>query len=284
MIKIANEKIEVQFSLIGAEIINLYVNGKNIAHDRTNGVWSRNAPVLFPIVGGLKNNTYSVNEVEYNLSQHGFARDMEFEIVVHTDNYIKFKLDSNEQTKKVYPYDFELYIEYMLIEDELATTYIVVNNSKEKMFYQIGGHPAFKIDFSGDYLFELLGDGKSLKVNKGLIEKNGTYSNVKIPLVQELFKNDALIFIPNEKKIVNIYYKNELYISMKFDDFILFGLWAPVNKKCDFVCLEPWNGCADFLNRENNEFSNKDYIEILEVNKMKQQTYITKFNLGVDDE
>ena len=122
MIVLENEKVKVSFNLLGAELCN-FVNKKNNKEylwQADESVWARHAPILFPIVGKLPNNTYLVNDKEYTLTQHGFARDSKFECVNCTSTELVLLLKSNEKSLEIYPFHFELFVKYTLKNTKLT--------------------------------------------------------------------------------------------------------------------------------------------------------------------
>ena len=131
-----SEKLSVSINSFGAELSS--VKDKNNIEfiwqaDKT--VWARHAPVLFPIVGKLKNDTFIFENKNYNLPQHGFARDMKFELISQNKSSCVFRLTSTNETKKKYPFDFIFEIKYELIANTLTTFYSVKNPSKENIYF-----------------------------------------------------------------------------------------------------------------------------------------------------
>lgn len=154
-------QIEAQIATMGAECISLKKNGLEFLWQANPKVWGRHAPVLFPIVGKLKDNQYSHNGKTYTMGQHGFARDRDFELIEKTEQELTMVLKADELSKKVYPFDFELSIKYRLTDNGMHVTYNVRNPSEnENLLFSIGAHPGFtcpleaeKESFS-DYLID----------------------------------------------------------------------------------------------------------------------------------
>src|SRR3954451_24854574 len=115
--------------------------------------WGKKSPVLFPIVGGLKNNSYQYKGKSYQLNRHGFARDMEFEITEQDEEGITFTLNSNEETFAKYPFQFSFSVGYKLDNNRLNVTYAVRNIGNEEMLFSVGGHPAFKVPLVDGTIF-----------------------------------------------------------------------------------------------------------------------------------
>jgi len=111
--------------------------------------WGKHSPVLFPIVGTLKDNSYQHDNVQYQLSRHGFAREMEFVLIDKQENSATFSLVASVETKEKYPFDFDLHLIYTLENKSLKIEYKVFNNGKTKMPFSIGAHPAF--DLPGNF-------------------------------------------------------------------------------------------------------------------------------------
>ncbi len=107
------------------------------------GHWARHAPILFPFVGKLKDNQYHYRGNTYQIGQHGFARDQRFTEVEKTATSIKLALKSSTESKRIYPFDFELTLAYTLSENSINVSYEVLNPSADPLYFSIGGHPAF---------------------------------------------------------------------------------------------------------------------------------------------
>ena len=137
--------LEIKTKAEGAELTSIKKDGIEKLHDGKE-YWNRQSPILFPIVGKLKRNQTLINGRTYEMSQHGFARDLEFEPITKLDNFHSYLLKSNASTLIKYPYDFSLYVTYRTDENKLTTIYKVINEGENNMPFGIGGHPAFIID------------------------------------------------------------------------------------------------------------------------------------------
>ena len=152
LITITNNKISASIDTLGAELIRLEKDNKNYIWTVDETFWNKTSPILFPIVGRLKNDTYSIENKTYELPRHGFARNLEFQIVNQTESSVVFVLESNSETLKNYPFEFQLRLEYELVGNELKMKYSVENKSEVTMPFSIGAHPAFTIEDSfSDY-------------------------------------------------------------------------------------------------------------------------------------
>ena len=238
--------------------------------------WGKHSPNLFPIVGTLKNNSYSFKEAVYQLSRHGFARDMVFDLIQTDKNKATFSLQSNEETKKVYPFDFELQLIYSLKNSELIITYKVLNKGSETMYFSIGGHPALALpnkfkDYSLQFeydenliSYQLESDLLSDKTKEIALNKN------QLPLTYSLFQNDALIFKELQSKQIQLQENNVPILNFKFNDFPNFGIWTKQN--APFICLEPWVGYSD-LHDTTGSIIEKEGIQTLESNASKEYSF-----------
>ncbi|MCG3684296.1 aldose 1-epimerase family protein [Aliarcobacter butzleri] len=266
--QIKNSFIKAQIKSFGAELNSLKKCDENFEYiwQANSKYWARHSPVLFPIVGRLKEDSYFYKNKKYSLSQHGFARDKEFEIVQNEADFIEFRLKSDEKSLEFYPFFFELNIGYKLDKNSLIVSYKVKNKSDEKMYFSIGAHPAFNTQI-GDFLeFENIKTTKRYFLDeKGLIYKNEDLNleNSKLCLDKDLFKDDALVFDDsNIKQITLKNIENKSKVKVKFDNFPYLGIWSKPND-APFVCIEPWFGVADEQNA-NQKIEDKKGILSLE--------------------
>ncbi|MDE6055195.1 MAG: aldose 1-epimerase family protein, partial [Lachnospiraceae bacterium] len=253
-----NEQIKISVDTFGAELKSLKKTATDTEYmwDARPEYWKRTSPVLFPIVGSLNNGSYRYDGKEYPMSQHGFARDMEFELRKETRDELKFVLRATEETKARYPFDFELELGYRLDENNLIVSWKVANCGSREMYFSIGGHPAFlcPIDDTGvqtDY--KLLFDTDN-KIIASIIGNGGTLSartkeyalkDRTMDIAADLFDEDALIIENNQAHKVSLCNPaGQPYLTVSFDA-PLFGLWSPAKKNAPFVCIEPWYGRCD---------------------------------------
>ena len=255
---IKNDIISATVSDHGAELRSLVIlkSNKEVMWQADPKFWGRTSPVLFPIVGGLWGNKYSFKGETYSLPKHGFARDMDFELVSETKDELVFELQDNEETRKVYPFSFTLRIGYKLTGAKLEVKYEVFNNNTDSFYFSIGAHPAFVCNLNTDkLLFEKDGKPAANVLKSGVIDmSNGCLSEKVIDvetcdgvleLKPELFDNDALIFDDRQSNSVTILRAAEDYKVKVSFDAPLFGVWSPDKKNAPFVCIEPWNGRCD---------------------------------------
>ncbi|ADQ13798.1 aldose 1-epimerase family protein [Halanaerobium hydrogeniformans] len=272
MYKIENEELLVEFELLGAQMRRLKskVKDKDYLWHGDAKYWKRSAPVLFPIVGRLKNDEYQFEGKKYSLSQHGFARDKDFELRENKEKRILFRLIHSQATLEVYPFKFELYIEYRLKKNRLEIEYRVKNIDDRDIYFSIGAHPAFywpldKNLSKEDYILEFE-QPENLKRHllneKGLLtaeSEDFLKDSRKIELNEELFKADALVF--KDPKSQSITLKSSLSndeLKLNFESFPYLGIWSKA-EGAPFICIEPWYGIADSADSEG-DLKNKEGI------------------------
>jgi len=272
--EIKNNFIKAKIKSFGAELNSLQKIDEDLEYiwQGNKEFWNRHSPILFPIVGRLKEDSYFYKNQKYNMTQHGFARDKEFELVINEDDFLEFRLCSNEKTLEIYLFSFELFLSYKLEKSSLIVSYKVINKSNEEMLFSIGAHPAFnwplkKDEKKEDYFleFENIKESKRYFLNdKGLVYKNEDLkiSDNKMPLNEEVFKNDALVF--NDLNIKSVSLKNsnnENLIKVDFDNFPYLGIWSKPSG-APFLCIEPWFGVADEQNSTQNLEDKKGLITL----------------------
>ena len=262
----------VEINHKGAELISFKNKfNKEYIWEGNPEFWGKHSPVLFPIVGTLKNNSFVYNDTTYRLLRHGFARDVNFQLISKTDEEAVFSLLANEETLKVYPFLFELQLKYTLIENELQIAYSICNKDDVVLPFSIGAHPAFALpkDFESYTLaFDQSENLISYQLENDLISDSTIehqMSENKLPLTYSLFENDALIFKNLNSKKITILENNIPLLQIKFDDFPHFGIWT--KKEAPFICLEPWLGYSDTIH-SNGKIMDKEAIQFIEPNEI----------------
>ena len=269
--------ITIETTSKGAELISVKLNGAEKMHDGAT-FWNRHAPVLFPIVGKLKDNKTFIDGKEFNMGQHGFARDMEFE-TLSNNSYV---LKSNEETLKKFPFKFELYISYEVKQNKVITKYKIINKDDKQMIFGLGGHPAFKCEYTtGEYRleFEQKEDFEIYQLEEGLVKENKEEASKlikenKLFLDKNTFKNDAIIIKNIKSRKVYLKKENKNILCFEFEDFPYLGIWS--KEDAPFVCIEPWFNTADYIN-SNNIFEEKEDLIELEPNQEFKAQYSVEF-------
>ncbi len=257
-ITLQNKYLTASIYLKGAELFSLKNKTSNREYiwEGNPAYWGKHSPILFPIVGTLKDNKYSYNNQSYSLPRHGFARDMEFKVISSTSEMIIFSLQSNEETKLTYPFEFELQIRYTLEKNNLNIAYKIINKSNKTMPFSIGAHPAFALPkkFSSYALeFEFQEELNSYTLENDLLSDSIIkipMKEKKLPLTYDLFKKDALIFKDLKSKSITILEEQDPIVKFHFKDFKNFGIWTKI--EATFICLEPWLGYSDLVTSNGN--------------------------------
>ena len=279
-IGIRNEYLSANINSFGAELIDLVKEERNYIWTIDEQFWNKTSPLLFPIVGQLKNNSYTLNDKQYSLTRHGFARDYEFDFIEKTSSSVLFSLSQNDDTLKQYPFQFELQIKYELIQNKLIISYLVKNKSDSQMPFSLGAHPAIAVrDDIKNYsiLFENDENLIRYKLENGLLsdeyEKVETKNNTLL-LNYSLFENDALIFKKLNSKSLIILENNKPYLKIDFGNFPNLGIWTKNN--APFICIEPWFGYSDSNNTTGDLYA-KEGMQILESN----HEFTTSFTIEI---
>ena len=276
--QISNERIGIEVSTHGAELIRLWgsVSGREYLYDAQPKYWARHSPVLFPIVGSLKDKGYTYRGIQYRMGQHGFARDSEFTLIKKTDDTLVFELRDSEETRRDYPFAFILRCGFTLAEETVRVSWEVKNpegEDGEQLYFSIGGHPAFFCrvgsgdDGSCDRI--IVGDDRAGSFAYYQIGKDGLAAPDKVyhmdadfPALAQTFTNDALIVGGAQTGTLALADPSgEAYVRLRFNAPI-FGIWTPVKNIEDpapFVCLEPWYGRCDRGDFEG-DFTQRDYM------------------------
>lgn len=266
IVTISNSIISASINALGAELIRLEKDSKNYIWSVDETYWNKTSPILFPIVGRLKNDTYSIDNKTYELPRHGFARNFEFQIVNQTESSVVFVLESNSETFKNYPFEFELRLEYELDENELKIKYSVENKSEATMPFSIGAHPAFAIENSfSDYSLKFNQTEEFISHELDNEQFSNSFrkinsENGQINLNYSLFEKDALVFKHLESNKLTLLKKKEPVLSVQLEGFPYLGIWTKPN--APFLCIEPWCGLADNVNHNGNIFE-KEGINLL---------------------
>lgn len=283
MVYLENEFIKAGFADKGAELQQIFnvKTGVDYLWKGDPSFWGKFSPILFPIVGGLKNNTYTYQGQSYNLSRHGFARDKVFKLVESTADELLFELSDTQDTHAVYPFEFKLGVRYKLSNSSIICTYEVINPSDKELLFSIGAHPAFSIDTSAglsysDYYLQFADDSviEYHEIVDDLISDKThklSLDNGKLALNHELFYNDALVFKTLKSEQISLCNtKNKNKIDFAFHNFPYFGIWAA--KDADFICLEPWCGIADIIGHDS-VLEHKEGIIKLNANEIFMRTW-----------
>lgn len=281
---IENDKLSIQINSIGAELssIKSKENNKEFLWQGDATIWGSQAPVLFPIIGELKNRTYIYKDKNHSLPKHGFIRyNKDLISKQASDTLVTFSLYSNKKTLSVYPFRFYFEISFELINNQLRISHTIKNQGNEPMYFSVGGHPAFNCPLDESHSYEDYYIHIDTKKNppsyiledNGLISQNtiSVFKDDKIWLTPHLFDNDALIFKNIKAKKASLVHKtNGTILSVDITDFSDLGIWAKPN--APYICIEPWLGYAD-ITETNQQIRDKEGIQKMVVGETHNSSY-----------
>lgn len=276
-IRIHANGLTANIQLKGAELTYLKgKNGENLMWQVDEIYWNRCAPILFPIVGKLKNDTYQWKKHTYHMKQHGFARDCQFKLIEQYENKVVLQLNASNETKQLFPFDFQLTITYECLATGLKITHNVQNTSNDELPISFGGHPGF-------HLADSLSNYKLVFPNafteKRWLIANGLYTgefeemtiNKELELNDSLFAFDAIVFKkPPFQTVDLVHQKHGKLVTITCDNWDAVGFWT--KKDAPFFCIEPWWGWADYSN-QSDDYRKKEGLYWLKPNELKTFSY-----------
>lgn len=254
-----NERLTIEVSAKGAELQSIKdADDKEYLWQGNAKYWARRSPILFPIVCGLYNNRYRTEGDEYEMGRHGFARDMDFKLIKHSDDRMTYVLCDTEETRKQYPYSFMLSVTYKLVDNEIHVIWHVLNTDTREIHFQIGAHPAFNLPGvkEGEPIKGLLrfdNDGRIERIygnHEGCIKDDRfelpTAEGGLWPFDEKSFKDDAVIVDRCQIHTIEILDPKDAspVVTVEYNAPCV-GIWTPYGKNAPFICLEPWYGVHD---------------------------------------
>lgn len=281
-----NGALEAVINSKGAELVSYKRDGREYLWNADPAGWNRHAPILFPFVGSLKEKKYRCNGKTYTMGQHGFARDMEFAAVSHTDRELVMTLSETEETLKNYPFRFQLELSYELREDGLSVGWRVENTDDKQMYFSIGAHPAFNCPMEGkgkqsDYMLRFEKDGNVLQeivsavIEGGLVGKDTLEFGLEdgyLPITPELFDTDTIVLEDGQTDAVSLCDPDgKEYVRVAFS-MPLVGIWTPIQKNAPFICIEPWYGRCDAVDFDG-ELSEREWGNTLAPGEVFETAY-----------
>lgn len=285
-ITLKNDQLTVVINTLGAEIQSLTTaSGTELMWQADKSIWGRHAPLLFPIIGRLKDQQYTVDGKVVKISQHGFARDTEFTVIRQDETSVTFSIQDTEATRAVYPFSFALSITYTLSGNVLKKTHTVTNPSNTVLPYEIGGHDAYRTTlFPGeamaDYYIEFPGQSAihpfQMDENCFLTPQKLDYplSSGRLPLPPQVFGLDTIVLekLPiNQVTLANS--KNGVRLTVDFPEFDYLGIWTKqVGYDTNYICIEPWTTLPE-CTFVGSELSDKAGIRLLQPGESESLSY-----------
>lgn len=250
MITLKNSELTAQISEQGAELKSVLRGGREYIWNADPRFWSRSAPIMFPICGGLKNGRYELDGVSYEMPKHGFAKQCSFEVAEQTETRAALVLRDNDETRRMYPYAFEFKVVFELEGDSLRITYDIENRNSRIMYCSVGAHEAYACpegieDYDivfpeNETLYAYALNGELLTDYTKLILDNARV----LPLKDEYFYLDALVFRGLKSRSAELVCRsNGRRVRVDFEGFDYFLLWHKFG--APFICIEPWCGIQD---------------------------------------
>jgi galactose mutarotase-like enzyme len=283
--QLENKQFKINILKQGAQLCKFInkLNNEDVLWNGNPDFWAKHSPILFPNIGKIKNDFYSINTQTFQLPKHGFVKDVEWDLVNIDTDSITLKTCSTSKTLEIFPFDFELIVSFILSAKGLKVEHLVKNTGLTNLYFSIGAHPAFKIPFHPnsnlndyDLHFEkneicnelnLTPDGFLLNTQNNLLNQNST-----IPLNEDLFYQDTVIIpdLQSRKLIVKHQKINEKQLVFSWHNFNYLAIWKP--KNAPFICLEPWQGLPDY-NQHDGNWLNKKGNDCLLPNEFKMYTW-----------
>lgn len=280
---IENEHLKVGVKEFGCELTSIKSKATDFEYlwQGDEKIWAGQSPILFPIVGRLIEDKYTLDGTQYEMPKHGFARKLSWEFLSSDGTSMKFILSDSEDTFRIYPYHFDLVVTYTLEGKVLKVSHDIINKNNGVLLFSLGAHPAFNC---------AIGD-------KLVFEKKETLETVKIDLVNSLRLPDTFPVLEDETDIViteDIFNEDALifsgvksdYVTLKSDShnrtvkFTLGGApWLGIWSKpgAPYVCIEPWCGVNDSQIKKD-DFSEKDGINAVEKGEKWNFTWTAEFS------
>lgn len=286
-VTITSEKASAVIDSFGAELHSLKDgNGTEYLWQADPTVWKRHAPVLFPFICNTESKKYTYEGQVYSLANHGFARDSEFELVSSEDSGAELMLRSSAETLKLYPFEFELKINYRLSGNKLDVSYTVKNTDTKDMYFFIGGHPAFNVPVNGesycDYYVEYEKPETVVREFKGRTETIAD-NTAKVPLSHEIFADDVFMKdAPASSWVALVSEKTGRKIKLNYDPKGCIAVWSSyfddkaLTEQAKFVCLEPWSSVPVYCDKEEDITKMSHAIRL-----SPEKEYVFKYSIEV---
>jgi galactose mutarotase-like enzyme len=268
-VTISNAKLSAKVVETGAELKSLVElsTGNEYIWQSDPAFWTGAAPILFPIIGGLRNGEYSYRGKTYSMPGHGVVRKAEWKLVDSSATSATFETVSNDDTLAQYPFDFVLRASFTLEDTSLAVVYEVRNPGSGEMFFSIGSHPAINVPFAGGYPEHYYFHFNRPEKMERYFFKGGVHLNETAPIFENsrqisvtptLFDKGPIIFKnPKSDSVTIMNSRNTKRVRVRTEGVPFLALWAPPG--APFACIEPWHGVMDNVDCDG-EFTTKEGI------------------------
>ncbi len=266
-------------ALIGAELVSLKKNGREIIWQGDEKFWVGQSPVLFPVCGGFKDDVYYLNGRAYFQPKHGFAKKELFSLYEKKENTATFLLTDSEKTYEGFPFHFRFFVKFVLTE-ELLVEYRVENLDEKTMYCTLGAHEGYALedDFENySIVFEEKEYLNSYNLEGNLLTYD--YTNVgenieELALNYRYFAVDALVFKDIKSRKVWLKHKTQgKLLEVEFSDFNHLLLWTKPNAK--YICIEPWIAVPDMVD-SNQDITQKPNVVVIDSKGSKSFIHVIK--------
>ena len=257
-----NEFLTVQVEDLGAQLASIRAaSGEEYLWQGDPKIWARRAPILFPFIARLRDSSYDIDGVSYQIPTHGFARDTVFTLIGQEPERLSFQLTDTPETQLHYPYSFSLTVTYTLENHRLIKSHQVENRSDRTMFYELGAHDGFRVPGPMDGWAVRLPGVEAVQLYPmdaaQMVNPKGDAAALpggRLPLTPSTYGQDTIILdSPASRTAILEDSQNQPRVTMEFPDFPYLGVWT-ANKPFDtgYVCIEPWSSLPDatFVGRE----------------------------------
>lgn len=292
MQKIENNRFSAEIDEHGCQLTHLVNKQGGFDYIWNNDIWPKHAPILFPAIGRSNDDAYLIDGQKYEMPQHGFAADFDFEVADKQADQVTLSLKSSDETKKYYPFDFGFDVTFALTDQGLTVSFEVQNDDDQDLSYSLGYHPAFNVPINqegsfDDYRLDLEPAQDSLETyeivkkpnpyRSGKVEKLPNYRNGTVELDHDMFAKGLLIIKNEGIKTVKLYSQvTEHSVTVDVSDFDHVTLWTKEGADAPFLCIEPFNGLPDVYG-DLVELKSKEDNQHLDAKQSKH--YQVKLNL-----
>jgi len=288
MIQIKNNHLTASISPLGAELQSLKVNHNQheLIWQRDPAIWAGSAPILFPIVGRLINGQYIFDGQTYSMPTHGIVRTESWAVVENAETHVTLEIGDSEASRTCYPFRWKLVVRFELTECQLMVRYRVENCDTRTLYFSLGSHPAFNLNFGSNRISDYVLRTDNLdvpwqrrKIVDGKLSKERfdlDWKRRDLPMSETRFDEDALIFTGIRcKQLVLLNAHDPRQILFDTGGAPDLGIWA--KRGAPYVCIEPWYGYDDPEDHDQ-QFSTKPGIQMLE----RQSIFSTAYSIGLN--
>ena len=280
---IENENIKIGVKEYGCELTSVFSkkDGYEYIWYGDENIWYGQSPILFPIVGRLIDDKYTLDGIEYNMPKHGFARKTDWTLLEKTENSLSFILQENASTLSNYPYKFDLIVKFEITGCSLSVTHTVKNKNEKTMYFSLGAHPGFNCKIGDILRFDVPETLSTEKIDLvRSLRLPDTFSiledSTEIEITEHIFDEDALILHGIKSEHITLIRKeNGKNVRFSLGGAPYLGIWAKPG--APYVCIEPWFGVNDSTEKKN-DFSEKDAINSLDSGKIFSFTWKADFS------